>query len=155
MMDTQSLNPARPSPKGDLLLAGLAWAVGSTGLLLGGRPLWIALVVLALPMVAFLAIGFLAGRGGVIACLVAAIGVAIMDGTGATDPGLAVIVLGMLVSAAGFGGIQAGRLVPASNRRRITIEVEYRGMPDSTPANRRSRAEIGRTRPDRVTAHCV
>ena len=157
MMDTQSLALARSSLRGDALLAGIAWSVASAGIVLAGRPGWIALAVLALPLIAYLAFGFLAGRGGVVACLVAAIGVAILDGAAPAQPALAVIVLAMLVSTACFGGLSAGRMLsPAPTRRPITIEVEYRGMPDTNlPKRRLNSATVPIPRPDRMSAHCV
>ena len=59
---------------GDAAIAALAWAAASAGIVLGGKPLWVALVVLAVPMLAFVAFGHLAGRGAVIACIASALG---------------------------------------------------------------------------------
>jgi hypothetical protein len=157
MMDTQSIAPARSTHRGDALLAGIAWSVTSTGIVLGGRPGWIALAALALPLIAYLAFGFLAGRGGVVACVVAAIGVAILDGAATAQTALSVIVLGMLVSTALLGGRSAGRLLsPEPTLRAITIEVEYRGMPGTNrPKRRLTSATVRAPRPDRMSAHCV
>ena len=152
MTDTSTFGMSRSSIRGDATIAVLAWMSASAGVALVGRPLWVALVVLALPMAAFIATGFLAGRGGVMACLIAAIGVGILSATGGANPS-SVVLLGVIVSAATCGGLVAERMTPAAKLaeptqgRWMTIVVEYQGMADTIPTTSRRRAETVAERP--------
>ncbi len=105
---------ARPS-LGDLEIACCAWAVASAGIVLGGPPLWVALVVLAIPMVAFIAVGHLAGRGAVIACVASALGAGMASGSAGASAWGAVAVVGFVDIAAIVGGIAAERMAPAAH----------------------------------------
>ncbi len=105
--------PARPS-LGDVEIACSAWAVASAGIVLGGPPLWVALVVLAIPMAAFVAVGHLAGRGAVMACVASALGAGMVSGAAGASAWGAVAVLGFVDIAAMVGGLAAERMAPAA-----------------------------------------
>ena len=108
------VTPLRPITQnlGDAAIASLAWASASAGIVLGGRPLWVALVALATPMVAFVAFGHLAGRGPVIACVASALGVGMASGSGGSAAWGAVGLIGLIDVVAFAGGLSADRMAP-------------------------------------------
>jgi hypothetical protein len=120
------------SNRGDLLIATLAWVAASAGLLLGGKALWVALVILAIPMAAFVVFGYLAGRGAVVACLASALGMGMTVGGAGVSPWGAVALIGLVDFAALVAGMTAIRMapatsssVPAADGRWISIVVQH------------------------------
>jgi len=113
---TSRVTPDRPitQPLGDAWVASLAWASASAGIVLGGRPLWVALVALAVPMLAFIAFGHLAGRGAVMACVASALGVGLASGAGGASAWGAVGLIGLIDAVAFVGGAAADRMAPVS-----------------------------------------
>jgi hypothetical protein len=98
----------------DLAIAGGAWLVASSGVVLGGPPLWVALVALAIPMFAFVAVGHLAGRGAVMACVASALGAGMSAGSTGMAAWGAVGLIGLVDLAAMIGGLAADRMAPAA-----------------------------------------
>jgi hypothetical protein len=120
------------STRGDLLIATLAWFVASAGLLLGGNPVWVALVILAIPMAAFVAFGHLAGRGAVVACLASALGMGMVINGPDASPWAAVALIGLVDFTALVAGTVAVRMAPASSTalpaaegRWISIDIRH------------------------------
>ena len=121
----------------DATIAALAWAAVSAGIVLGGKPLWVALIALAIPMVAFVAFSHLAGRGAVMACVASALGV----GMASTSPGAsawgAIGLIGLIDLAALVGGLTAERMAPAVEVGRgtwMTIVVQHEAVAsDASP----------------------
>lgn len=137
-MTTRALSRPIAPLFGDAAIAGLAWASASAGLILGGKPLWVALVALALPMLAFLAFGHLAGRGAVMACIASALGVGIASGSA---PWGAVALIGLIDVAALAGGRTAERMAPARAERAdagtwMTIVVQHEATGAATSPRR-------------------
>jgi hypothetical protein len=95
---------------GDLTIAALAFGSASAGIVLGGPPLWVALVALAWPLAAFVAYGHLAGRGAVMVCLISALAAGM--GTGGASAWSAVGLLATMDLMALAGGVVAGRMAP-------------------------------------------
>lgn len=131
--------PARPS-LGDLEIACSAWAVASAGIVLGGPPLWVALVVLAIPMVAFIAVGHLAGRGAVVACVASALGAGMASGSVGWSAWGAVGLIGLVDVVAMVGGLAAERMAPAAGAavpvgegRWMTVVVQHEATASETP----------------------
>jgi hypothetical protein len=113
------------SKRGDLLIATLAWVAASAGLLSGGTALWVALVILAIPMAAFVVFGHLAGRGAVVACLASAFGMGmVVTGPGAS-PWAAIALIGVVDFAALVAGTAAVRMVPATSHAAPLAERQW------------------------------
>ncbi len=124
-------------PLGDAAIAVLAWASVAAGIVLGGKPLWVALVALAIPMLAFVAFGHLAGRGAVMACVASALGVGMASGSGAWG---AVGLIGLVDAAAFVGGLAAERMAPAQTPAVVagpgtwmTIAVHHEAVASKVP----------------------
>ncbi len=134
-------HPASARPTlGDLEIACSAWAVGSAGIVLGGPPLWVALVVLAIPMAAFVAVGHLAGRGALIACVASALGAGMASGSSGASAWGAVGLLGLVDVMAMLGGLAAERMapvaepaVPSAEARWMTVVVHHEATASETP----------------------
>lgn len=134
---TSRVTPRRMAqPLGDAAVAALAWASASAGVVLGGNPLWVALVALAIPMGAFVAFGHLAGRGAVMACVASALGVGMASGPDAWG---AVALIGLIDAMAFAGGLMAERMAPASAATStaggtwMTIVVHHEAVADAAP----------------------
>jgi hypothetical protein len=131
--------PARPT-LGDLEIALAAWAVASAGIVLGGPPLWVALVVLAIPMLAFIAVGHLAGRGAVMACVASALGAGMASGSAGASVWGAVGLIGLVDLVAMVGGLAAERMAPiaeaaapAGEGTWLTVVVHHEATANGTP----------------------
>jgi hypothetical protein len=127
-------------PLGDAAIAALAWASASAGIVLGGKPLWVALVTLAIPMLAFIALGHLAGRGAVVACVASALGLGMASTSGGSGPWMAVGLIGLIDAAAFAGGLMAERMAPAqatdapaATGRWMTVVVQHEAIAEATP----------------------
>jgi hypothetical protein len=135
--------PSRPTNPmhGDLAIACGAWAVASAGVVLGGQPLWIALMALAIPMFAFIAVGHLAGRGAVMACVASALGAGMASGSAGSSAWGAVGLIGLVDIMAMVGGLAAERMAPAAEAAVpvvgegtwMTVVVQHEAAASETP----------------------
>lgn len=130
----------------DLATGLAAWTVVASGLTIGANPLWLAVLVLALPLAGFAATGHLAGRGAMTACLVSVFGAALVATSSGAGLWGSIGLIGVLNGVALFGGIVADQSIrpipaPIANRpgRWITIVVEYEGVSAPVKAERRRR----------------
>lgn len=140
-------------PLGDAAIASLAWASASAGIVLGGKPLWVALVALAVPMLAFVAFGHLAGRGAVIACMASALGVGMASGSAGSAAWGAVGLIGLIDVVAFAGGLAADRMAPvqalaptAEAGTWMSIVVQHEAAGAVVGAAPRTSAPMDRTR---------
>lgn len=147
--------PTRPitQPLGDAAIASLAWASASAGIVLGGQPLWVALVALAGPVLAFVAFGHLAGRGAVIACMASALGVGMASGSSGSAAWGAVGLIGLIDVVALAGGLAADRMAPvrvaaptAQAGTWMTIVVQYEATGAVVGSGPSTSAPMDRTR---------
>jgi hypothetical protein len=125
MTAERTRDPENGSTRGDLLIATLAWVAASAGLLLGGDPMWVALVILAMPIAAFVAFGHLAGRGGVVACLASALGMGMVVYSPGASHWAAVGLIGLVDFASLVAGKAAVRMAPVSSQSAPTAQGRW------------------------------